>query len=184
MVSETWRHHRKLIHAVLSTSATARYEPSIELETTYTLIDLLDNPESFSEHIERYAFGVIFRVGLGRRLRDISNFIVQESMKSTNEILNAFRPDRFACNVWPILLHAPDWLVPSNKTLRAYLARIQNIIDIIRGDLEEKVKRGTAPDSLQKWFLEHIDDFDISEEHGAWVFQAFLTRGRAPHTMR
>ena len=182
VVLDTWRHHRRLIHAILSAPATARYEPKIELETTYTLLDLLNSPENFSNHVERYAYGVIFRVGLGRRLQNINDFIVQESIKNTDEILNAFRPDKFACNIWPRLLHAPDWLVPSNKTLRAYLARIQNIIDIIRGDLKENIKRGTAPESLQKWFLEHIDDFDVSEEHGAWIFMTFLSAGtRSPY---
>lgn len=173
-----------MIHAILSAPATTRHEPAIELETLYTLVGLLDDPESYSAHVERYSFGVIFRVCLGRKLKDINDFIVQESIKSTGEVLSAFRPDKFASNIWPALLNAPDWLVPSNKKLKAYVARLQNIINIIRGDLKEDMDKGTAPDSLQKWFLEHIDEFEISEEHGAWIFQAFLSAGtRSPYNV-
>ncbi|KAL5396998.1 hypothetical protein PMIN02_002671 [Paraphaeosphaeria minitans] len=106
--SDTWRQHRKLLHTVLSAPATVRYEPSIELETLYTLDDLLTSPEKFSDHLERYAFGIVFRVGLGRRVHDLNDYVVQESIIGMDEIHKAFRPDLFACNIWPLLLHAPD----------------------------------------------------------------------------
>ncbi|OAG05453.1 cytochrome P450 [Paraphaeosphaeria sporulosa] len=182
IADDTWRQHRKLLHTVLSAPATVRYEPFIELETIYTLHDLLISPEKFSDHLERYAYGIVFRVGLGRRVQDLNDYVVQESIMGVDETLKAFRPDLFACNIWPPLLHAPDWLVPSNKTLRRYLARLEGSIDLVQSDLKARIKNRSAPESLQKWFLEHMHEFDLTEEHGAWVFQSLVGAGtRSPY---
>jgi cytochrome P450 len=53
---------------------------------------------------------------------------------------------------------------------------------MVQGDLKTGIKNGSAPDSLQKWFLEHIHEFNLTEEHGAWVFHSLITAGtRSPY---
>ncbi|KAF1974651.1 hypothetical protein BU23DRAFT_598313 [Bimuria novae-zelandiae CBS 107.79] len=98
---ETWRKHRKLLNNVLSSAATTRYEPSIEIETAYTLHDLLSSPDRFSDHIERYAYGLVFRIGLGRSVRSLDDAFFREVLTTIDEGMLAFRADKFACNIWP-----------------------------------------------------------------------------------
>ncbi|KAJ4302684.1 hypothetical protein N0V90_001573 [Kalmusia sp. IMI 367209] len=180
--TDTWRQHRKLLHNVLSGPATTRYEPFIELEATYTLYDLLTSPKAFSDHLERYAYGIVFRVGLGRRVKDLNDYVVKESLKGTDDVLKAFRPDKFASNIWPLLIRAPDWLVPSNKILKNQVARTEKLIQLMAKDLKAGMRDGSAPESLQRWFLEHIHEFDLTEEHGSWIFMSLISAGtRSPY---
>lgn len=115
-------------------------------------------------------------------IRDLDDHIVKESIRSTDDVLKAFRPDMFASNIWPLLIQAPDWLIPSNKILKNNVARTEKIIQLIDVDIRAGIRDGSAPPSLHKWFLEHIHEFDLTEEHGSWIFMSLISAGtRSPY---
>lgn len=64
---------RKLTHNLLSLAVSDKYNPTIDIESKYTLLDLLETQANFVDHLNRYAYGVVLRNGLGIRAKSLQN---------------------------------------------------------------------------------------------------------------
>ncbi|KAJ7746427.1 cytochrome P450 [Mycena maculata] len=63
----TWRTFRRTAHAILTHQAAARHLPIQQAEATQLLHDILDHPESFYTHIQRFTYSVVVSVLYGNR---------------------------------------------------------------------------------------------------------------------
>jgi hypothetical protein len=92
--SDLWRRQRKMIHSVMSIAVNSKFEPFMELESRYTLLDLLETPESFNNHMGRYAYGVLTRSGLGVKTNSVEDDFVNQIESQNDFAVNTFRPDK------------------------------------------------------------------------------------------
>jgi cytochrome P450 len=166
----------------MSIAVNQHYEPHMDLESKYTLQDLLETPQNFDNHFGRYAFGVLTRSGLGVQTHTIEDEIVQEVLNTNDFAVNCFRPDKYLCNLAPWILNLPTLLNSEYSVLtakhREFRARIQKVQD----DMRLKMVHGKAPDCLQRYFLENQADFGLDDIEGGAVFQTMLGAGtRSPH---
>lgn len=66
-----WRRWRKLLHSGFMQRQSDTYRPIQSLESKVLMRELLEEPDAFRAHLERYAASVIVTVTYGRRVEDV-----------------------------------------------------------------------------------------------------------------
>ena len=70
---ETWRLLRKIVHNSLNVKAAKTYIPYQDLENKAMLIDFLETPDLFSDHIRRYTNSLTTQMIFGFRTTSIKD---------------------------------------------------------------------------------------------------------------
>lgn len=65
--NETWRVQRKIIHNSLNINASRGYLPYQDLENKRMLMDFLEDPNGFRDHIRRYTNSLVTQIVFGFR---------------------------------------------------------------------------------------------------------------------
>ena len=162
------------MHSIISITENARFEPFMNIESVYTLLDLMDTPENFDDHLARYSFGVITRSGFGIKADSIQHPLIQEVDYQNDFVVNCFRPDKYLCNLAPFMLKAPSWICSDYEKLETFRKRLVKTVL----DLRDQAKG----DCLQQYFTDHQNEFGLSDLEGGMAFASFLGAGtRSPH---
>lgn len=77
---ERWRLQRKLMHHGVGVQAVRKYRGFQNDESRLVALDLLDRPEDYVKHFERYATSVVSIIGFGRRVESSEDPIITEGM--------------------------------------------------------------------------------------------------------
>lgn len=180
--TDVWRRQCKALHSVLASTIATTYEPFIELESTFTLEHLLQTPEDFNSHIERYAYGVIFRLALGQSVESMQDKEVLESSKYTDDILDTFRPDKYLGNLIPFLLKLPNWIISSNAELDRLANGMESQMNSFEDSVRHGMKEGSAPDSWMRYFIEHRQSLGLDRPEANYTLYALVGAGtRSPY---
>jgi cytochrome P450 len=156
----------------------------MELESRYTLLDLLETPEHFDKHFGRYSFGVLTRSTFGFKTKSVDDPFIQEVKDQNSFAHNAFRSDLYISNLAPWVLKLPSWLVSDNVVLLAAFSRMAGFIKTLQDNVKAEISQGKAFDSFQRYFLENQHEYGLSELEGGVVFQVFMFAGtRLPHNV-
>ena len=67
--NELWKKQRKYMNQLTSPTAAATYEPLQDLESTHLMLDLLQKPNEFWEHLTRYAGSTIMGITFNKRAK-------------------------------------------------------------------------------------------------------------------
>ena len=82
-----WRRWRKQLHSGFMQRQSEVYRPIQSLESKVLMHELLQNPEGFRTHLERYAASVIVTVTYGRRVEDVkSDIVVQRNAEAMERL--------------------------------------------------------------------------------------------------
>ena len=171
--------------SVLSVAFNKKFEPSMDIESKYTLLNLLENPAGFYDHFRRYSFSVLTRSGFGLQTKSMNEEVVERVHRVQTFTRDCFRPDKYLCNVVPWVLRLPSWINNERGTIPA---EQQDYIDWMLGmqrNLRAEICEGKAADSLAKYFVENQDEFGLSDLHGTAVFHNILGAGTRspPHAL-
>lgn len=67
------------------------YEPSDRIGVNLLPLGS-PRPRRLNNHIDRHAYGVIYRLALGQNINIVHDSVIQESTKITDQLLEGFRP--------------------------------------------------------------------------------------------
>ncbi|KAF2774165.1 cytochrome p450 monooxygenase [Teratosphaeria nubilosa] len=110
---DSWRLIHRLVHNILNISVAAKYIPYQDLESKYLLGGLLDTPESFKQHLRRFAFSLSTQLIFGYRCPSYTDprieklFQIFEGWAKVSESGAGKIAD-----VYPILQSLPRFLLP------------------------------------------------------------------------
>lgn len=83
-----WRRWRKLLHSGFMQRQAESYRPIQGLESKVLMQDLVNSPEDFRRHLERYAASVIVTVTYGRRVKDVrTDIVVRRNAESMERLM-------------------------------------------------------------------------------------------------
>ncbi|KAF4958406.1 hypothetical protein FSARC_11023 [Fusarium sarcochroum] len=180
--NDAWRRERKLIHSAISITSNDKYLAGMEEEARITLRDLMQDPSGFDKHLARYSFGVLTRSMFGFQVKTADDPYITETNALFSVLMKCFRPDEYPSNVFPFLRSFPTWLVPSVGNLDRFKKTIYDKICELRQNVESLVKNGTAGDSIYRHFIEHREDYDITDDEAGYAFDSIVGGGTAsPH---
>lgn len=167
-LTETWKKGRKFLHQNIGTpTLLAAHETMHDLESSRLVLDLLRFPRDYEQWYERYAAGIVFRLGYGKRVQTGKEPYVERSLRLLDVFENALLPGAYLVDVFPALMHIPTFLAPFKRYLlangadgRAFFKELQ---DMVRREKDSS----QAPPSLMNTFLEHQRDIAMSDAEGA-----------------
>ncbi|KAH7351469.1 putative cytochrome P450, partial [Pyrenochaeta sp. MPI-SDFR-AT-0127] len=158
---DTWRRQRKTYHLRLNVKSANQYLPYQTFDSIQLLNDMLDVPEDFSRHLQRYTTSVASTVLYGWRTSDARKGYVQDLMDwmdKTSEAANLQVVDLYP-SLRPLLQIVPEALNPFRKKLSA----IKRIEDRLFFDLldnaKQRIKEGKVyPSFIRDMLLEEDAD--------------------------
>lgn len=179
---DTWRRQRKLIHSVISISATKKYLDFTADEATLTLSRLVDHPTDYRNYFQGYCYSVLTRILMGFSVDSAEHPFVVEHETTLAKGLEFFRPDKYPSNLFPFLGRLPAWLVPSNAYIDEQSEIYHQMLVQVRQDMADAIENGTAKESALRHFMLNRKDFDLTDAEADYTFSSLLGGGtRSPY---
>lgn len=79
--NEIWKRTRKFVHRILSVTAARTYVPYQDLESKAMLMDFLESPEAFMDHLRRYTASLTTQMTFGYRTISIQDKKFKEAFE-------------------------------------------------------------------------------------------------------
>lgn len=113
---QDWRIQRKIIHSALNIRRFKAYLPYQDLESKQMLRDILDSPEHYVQHLQRYSFSAMTQLALGFRTTSENDPRLQLIFK----IIDAFGavildPNANLFDAFPLLRHLPSFVSSTKR---------------------------------------------------------------------
>ncbi|KAM5341972.1 hypothetical protein ACJ41O_015003 [Fusarium nematophilum] len=119
---DVWRRQRKTYHVRLNAKLANNYVPYQNFETHQLLHDLLESPEEFRHHLERFTVSIGSTIAFGRRSPSIDDPLVKTLLKWFRDATDLGGRLQIA-DWWPIfrpvIRTTPGFLNPLKKNLNA-----------------------------------------------------------------
>ncbi|CAG9988754.1 unnamed protein product [Clonostachys byssicola] len=172
---EIWRRQRKMYHVRLNVKSADRYLPYQHCDSLQLLDDIVDRPDAWLEHIQRYTASISTTLLYGWRTPHTNTGYVKdllEWMEVTSDALN-FQLVDFYPSLRILYKVLPGWVLPNKRKLQN-LQKLENRVfyDLL-GKAKEKLESGEAHPSFIRDMLmdqdhDRLDDRQIANNaaHG------------------
>ncbi|KIV77917.1 hypothetical protein PV11_09689 [Exophiala sideris] len=174
---EEFRRHRKLVHSILGMQNAKIFMPYQEYESRQVLKNLLDQPTTFYTEVHRYSASVTFSLLLGARFVSPDTKIPREIQNKMYEMFAATRPGYWFADRVPLLNYLPDALAPWRAKAHRIFDHLIEFWGVFYDSMEERIKKGDAPDCFIKRFLESPEVVDFTEIDRRIVLSELLSAG-------
>lgn len=141
------------------------------------LYDLIRDPSRYELWFERYAGGLIFRIGYGKTIVTGEEAHIRKAVNVVHSVERIASPGSYLVDTIPILQYLPEWMAPFKREGRqlheAELKFFRTLIDDVRAEREAKA---TAPSFTNTW-LEEEDAYGLTEDEAAYVIGTLFEAG-------
>ena len=175
--TDVWRDGRKFMHQVTNTTVVAKYEPVQILESAKMILDLIRSPAEYERWFERYASGIIFRLAFGKTVVTGDEDTVRKIFEVVHTVERVASPGAYLVDTLPSLMHLPKAISPFKKELDSLHEKELILFRGLLNDVKKEMKTGTAPQCWEKDFLERKDEFNLTEDEGAYVVGTLFEAG-------
>ncbi|KAF2827188.1 cytochrome P450 [Ophiobolus disseminans] len=112
----TWRKMHRMVHNIFNMRAATTYLPYQDLENKQMLVDLLDSPRNFVEHIRRYSNSLTTQMVFGFRTTSHTDSKLRQlfdCFEKWGEL--AAGPSSQLLDIYPVLRRLPPFLRPNYR---------------------------------------------------------------------
>ncbi|KAJ2989358.1 hypothetical protein NUW58_g3507 [Xylaria curta] len=168
---------RRIYNNLLGPQQSAGFRKYQDYEAKMMLKDILEAPNEFLAHTERFAISVIFSAVYGVRLQQLDHPIMKEFYAVWEEMLHYFQPGTLLLDYFPILQKLPKSLQPWLKLATALRSRESALNRAFLKTLQSQVKENTAPDCFGSELVKIQDDEDIDDEKAMNILAMLIGAG-------
>ncbi|KAH9862697.1 hypothetical protein J1614_010790 [Plenodomus biglobosus] len=174
----TWRMIRKIVHNSLNIKVAKTYVPYQDLENKAMLMGLLETPELFIDHINRYTNSLTTQMIFGFRTTSIHDPKLKQLYSGFEAFSEATGTEMAAVlDLFPILRSLPDALLP----LRRYAKKLhEKESELYIGHwlrVKQAIKNGKAQPCFCVDLLRAQDEHGFSDPLAAYVSGSMLEAG-------
>lgn len=177
MHSDAWRRERKLLHASISIAINSKYQKLMDTEATISLDKILKDPNGFSDELLRYSYSVIGSAFFGLHFSTANDAQVQNKEQFIDDVLEAFRPDKYPANMFPILRYLPHRFFKSLARMEQLKQANLDQVHGLRRQVEEQIEQKTDRLSTYREFLENRDKYEATDLEAGSAFVALFGAG-------
>ncbi|KAI8932188.1 hypothetical protein NX059_011068 [Plenodomus lindquistii] len=142
---DTWRTSRKLMHSMLHVQAAKTYVPYQDLECKQMLVDLLDKPDRFADHIKRFTYSLTAQMVYGFRAVDIQDPRLVQFYNGFDQFAKVVASQTSALlDLYPILRWLPEFCLPALREARALGRKERKFYNGLWFEAKEHIKNGTS----------------------------------------
>ncbi|KAF7375270.1 Cytochrome P450 [Mycena sanguinolenta] len=169
-----YRRWKSFMQAGLNNTAVLKYRPLQSLECSLLIRDLLNSkaPLEYKAHIRRFVVSVIFCVGYGRRVKDLSDPVVVKNMEIGEYFIKVHVPGKFLVESWPSLLYLPRFLQWFRWEPERHRKLDTELYMSLMNDVKRQIAENTAQPSMAVHSLAKQEEFGLSDEEIAYALSA------------
>ncbi|TDZ18868.1 Cytochrome P450 monooxygenase psoD [Colletotrichum orbiculare MAFF 240422] len=168
---DKWRRYRRFLHQVTMSPVAPAYETEQRIEAVRLLRDVLREPGDYEALFERFSVGLGMRIIYGLRLESGRDRDARMILDIVHELERVGSPGAYLVDLFPLLMHLPEWMAPWKRYLRARRRRDDDFFD-------ELVERSKSPSWARVW-LQTSHQWGLTRREANWmlgsVFQAAAT---------
>ena len=165
------------MHRLTMPQMATSYQPVQSLESKKLLHDLLNTPERYERHFERYATGLIFRLAYGKVVESGDESYVRDIVEVNHTVERVGSPGAYLVDSIPALMYLPEWLAPFKQEAKVLHERELALFRSLLYDVKSKMDEGRAPQCFSKTFWENLQEFDLTIDQGAYVIGTLFEAG-------
>lgn len=163
-------------HLTMSSSASS-YEPVQISESIRMLRDLIKNPEEYEKWFERYAAGLMLRIGFGKMLVTGEESYVKRILRTVHTVERVASPGAYLVDTLPWLMWLPDWMAPFKREGNALHAEELDLFRGLQDDVRREMMEETLEESFTSKFLGEREKWGLSDDEGAYVIGTLFEAG-------
>lgn len=168
-----WRNSRKLMHHLAMPATAKKYEPVQEEESVRVLYSLLQDSSQYEKWLDRYAAGLITRLGFGEKISTGEELIVRRIYAVLDNLDRLINPTGFLVNIFPVLLWLPTWIAPfKREAARLHAEELDLFSSLVKG-VEKRLSQGD-PEAANTFSARWLGD---KSAYGLTDDQAYYTLG-------
>ncbi|KAI0522073.1 cytochrome P450 [Xylaria bambusicola] len=175
---ERWRIERGIVHNSLNIKASRTYVPYQDLESKAMLLGFLDNPSQFFNHIRRYTNSISTQMIFGFRTLDIHDPKLERlihGFEKWSEIAGS--QSAALLDVFPILRHLPDFLLPAKKYARKLHEKEYDLFVGHYLTAKRKLKEGKSKPCICADVVRAQDEIKFSDGVAGYLSGTLLEAG-------
>ncbi|KAK7440251.1 hypothetical protein VKT23_017192 [Stygiomarasmius scandens] len=161
--NELWRRWRKILHNGFHIRKSENYKEIQSLESKVLLQQILVDPVHFEQHFQRFAASVVTSVTYGRRVENVSEWIVKENMDSMDYLTSVNIPGKYIVESWPWLLKLPRSLQWFRREPEERKKKDIHFLTYLLNDVKNRMDSGTVPECLASQCLSDMDKIGMTE---------------------
>ncbi|KAI8631713.1 cytochrome P450 [Xylariaceae sp. FL1651] len=175
---ETWRMLRGIVHNSLNVKASRAYVPYQDLENKAMLLGFLEQPVRFLDHIRRFTNSVATQLVFGFRTLDIDDPKLQQLLYGFEKWSEVAGSQSSALlDIFPILRHLPDALVPMRRYSKALHRKEYELFVGHYLTAKKKLKDGTAKPCFCSDLVRAQDQYKFSDGIAGYTSGSLLEAG-------
>ncbi|KAI8949870.1 cytochrome P450 [Xylaria longipes] len=150
---ESWRMIRRAAHTMLNINASQTYIPYQDLENKQMLVGLLEQPENFLDHVQRFTNSLVTQMIFGFRTHTSDHEYIKQVFENVH---NAVQISHFAgilFDTFPWLRELPDFLLPIRKHARQHFENERKFLV----NLWRKTKRSINAGETKPCFSDELN---------------------------
>ncbi|KAI0116554.1 cytochrome P450 [Nemania sp. FL0031] len=172
-----FKRNRRLAHVHLSDKVSQIYIPYQDLESKELLVNFLEHPDSFINHLKRYTTAIATQLVFGFRPlpEEDATLDLFQSFDRFSEV--SFSLTATLLDMFPVLRRLPDFLVPAKRRARAFhQIEHRTFLDLYLA-MKEKVLQGTAPSCFARALVQEQEEEGMSDSYAAYTCGSLLQGG-------
>ncbi|PPQ65061.1 hypothetical protein CVT26_015757 [Gymnopilus dilepis] len=165
-----FRKMRRAAHEGLSARAVQKYEHVEAREAAATVVQILEAPERWYDHIKRTSASTILAVLYGwPSVKTEDENLIHRIASVVIRMVKSVVPGTYLVNVFPFLNHLPRWMASWKRDGLEWHRRDTEMFMKFNKEVQEKTYPETSASCFVSDLLENTDANELSEEEAAWL---------------
>ncbi|KAK9419088.1 putative Cytochrome P450 [Seiridium unicorne] len=173
-----WRKQRKILQSLLGVNVVDRLLPLQEAEATQTMLQLVQDPQGYYDHIRRYTTAVILASVYGQRGARFDSPNVQALYHAQDQFTALLEQGATPpVDEYPFLKMLPDFLAPWKRWANAVREEQSSLYLRLLRETRKRLEAGKGGDCFLRSMLQDQEKNDMDDEHIAYLAGNLMEAG-------
>ncbi|KAJ7159016.1 cytochrome P450 [Mycena crocata] len=171
---DRFRKMRRALHAYLYPKAVTSYYPALKREVYQHMLDIIQDPTHYKNHINRYSTSVVLTTAYGQRANSYKDPLVVGIHRVFGVFRVNARQGAWKVDAFPFLRYIPGYLRPLQDAHKAELSLFRSQLDAVR---QRKEADEEVPDSMARYLIENEPLLGLSNDEMAYLAGSMFGAG-------
>ncbi|KAJ6573863.1 cytochrome P450 [Mycena vulgaris] len=175
---EVWRKMRRASHEAFNLRASEKYQPDQCKEAALNVLDLLNEPELWVDHLKQTtASSILSAVYAWPRIGSKDMPIIHRIHAHTARISGAVVPGAFLVEIFPWMKRFPSWLAKWKRDGLKWHEQETKMFETLNAGVGEEMATGKAEQCFVRELIETEERHGLSQKECAWLAGIMFSAG-------